>query len=486
MQPNRKSFKLSLIFPGVLLLATLFSGFLLSHFLEGVGRGYLREENEKVIEAMTAGVQNELRSSQASAGAMAGSPWVLPAFLAPNSENIERAHTVLDRYNTNLDFSVCYLLDLQGNAIASSNRNMPDSFLGKNYSFRPYFQEALKGGASFYMAAGETSQKRGFYAAHPVEDKEGNVVGVAVIKKNVDATRNVLAGYPYSFFINPDGVVFISGTKEMVFRVLWPLSSERIREIKDSKQFGVVFPEALFLRPPQDGEKVFFRGESYQLFRRPLGPPGWSLVLLASLKSVFYFVLLGWIITGFMAGVILILTLWAFGRIKEQERLREGEARFRSAFESSGIGMALVRPDGKWLQVNPSLCRILGYSEKELFGMTWQEITHPEDLNADLGFVQRLMAGEFHDYHMEKRFFHKDGHIVWALLTVSLVRSSSGVPLYFVSQIEDVTNRKTDEEKLKQKVAELERFNRIAVGRELKMIELKEKIRTLEKGKGSV
>ncbi|MDD5225886.1 MAG: PAS domain S-box protein [Candidatus Omnitrophica bacterium] len=478
-----KTKNVSLALPGILLLIALFSGFLLARFLGGIGMGYLREQSGNVVEAMTTGIQNELQSEQFSAGAMAGSPWILPALLDPSSKNIEHANSVLDRYNANLDFSVCYLLDPRGKAIASSNRNAPDSFVGKNYAFRSYFQEALRGESSFFMAAGATSHERGFYAAHPVKDGQGKIVGVVAIKKNVTAARNVLAGYPNSFYINPDGIVFITGSKEMVLKTLWPLTSERIQAIQSAKQFGRVSFEPVFSQPIQDGEEVRFRGESYQVFRKFFGPTGWSLVLLTSLKSVFYFVALGWIITAFMVGIILILTLWAFRRVKEQELFRESEERFRAAFESSGIGMALVRPDGRWLQVNPSLCRIVGYLEEELLQKTFQEITHPEDLEADLVQVRRLMAGEMTHYSLEKRYFHKDGHIVWVLLTVSLVRNSQGAPLYFVSQIEDITGRRLDEETLQQKIAELERFNKIAVGRELKMIELKAKIKALEEGK---
>ena len=86
------------------------------------------------------------------------------------------------------------------------------------------------------------------------------------------------------------------------------------------------------------------------------------------------------------------------------------------------------------LEVNDALCQIVGYSESELPALTFQAITHPDDLEADLEFVRQLLAGEIRTYQMEKRYFHKNGQIVWALLTVSLVRSSSGEPSYFISQ----------------------------------------------------
>lgn len=135
-------------------------------------------------------------------------------------------------------------------------------------------------------------------------------------------------------------------------------------------------------------------------------------------------------------------------RLKTQNSCQEYEARFQSAFDYAAIGMALVGLDGSWLQVNRSLCNILGYSEPELRALTFQDITHPEDLEADLHYVQQLLAGEIHTYQMEKRYFHKQGHQVWALLSVSLVREPSGQPLYFISQIQDISQRKQMESHL--------------------------------------
>jgi PAS domain S-box-containing protein len=129
-----------------------------------------------------------------------------------------------------------------------------------------------------------------------------------------------------------------------------------------------------------------------------------------------------------------------------ENQLREAEARFRGAFDSAAIGMALVGPDGRWLQVNQALCELLGYSEDELLGGTFQGITHPDDLDADLAFVRRTLAGEVQTYQMDKRYFHKLGHIIWIHLSVSLVRDSDGAPAYFVSQIQDISEQKRAEQ----------------------------------------
>lgn len=137
------------------------------------------------------------------------------------------------------------------------------------------------------------------------------------------------------------------------------------------------------------------------------------------------------------------------------EELQGSEQRFSSAFEHASIGMALVSPDGRWLKVNRALCHLTGYSAEELYGKTFQDITHPEDLEADLAQVQQILAGEILSYQMEKRYFHKDGHVVWVLLSASLVRDAQGQPLHFISQIQDITERKETEAKLETMHGEL-------------------------------
>jgi PAS domain S-box-containing protein len=128
--------------------------------------------------------------------------------------------------------------------------------------------------------------------------------------------------------------------------------------------------------------------------------------------------------------------------------LRESEQRFRGAFEFAAIGMALVASDGRWLRVNRSLCGIVGYTAEELLATDFQSITHPDDLDTDVGRMRQMLDGALSHYDMEKRYIHKDGHIVWVLLSVSLVRGAAGQSMYFVSQIQDITERKLAERRL--------------------------------------
>ena len=128
-------------------------------------------------------------------------------------------------------------------------------------------------------------------------------------------------------------------------------------------------------------------------------------------------------------------------RTKAQAALRASEERFQQVERSTPIGLALQGPDGRYLRVNPALCALLGYSEAELLGRAFRDITHPDDLGADLDQARAMVAGATATYQTEKRYIRKDGTTVWVLLSVSLVRGEDGQPAYFIAQTQDISAR---------------------------------------------
>ncbi|MEH2208180.1 MAG: PAS domain S-box protein [Nostoc sp.] len=122
--------------------------------------------------------------------------------------------------------------------------------------------------------------------------------------------------------------------------------------------------------------------------------------------------------------------------------LRESEERFRAMFNQAAVGITLVGLDGRFLQINPALCEITGYSHEELIQMNFQEITHPDDLEVDWENARRVLAKEISGYSLEKRYIRKDGSIVWVNLTSSAVWDAKGQPMYALGIIEDISHRK--------------------------------------------
>jgi len=141
---------------------------------------------------------------------------------------------------------------------------------------------------------------------------------------------------------------------------------------------------------------------------------------------------------------------------RAEQTLRESEGRFRSYFELSLHGIAITTPDKGWTQVNDRLCSILGYEREELMQLSWPEITHPDDLEADLLHFERLMAGTVQNYEMEKRFIRKDGRVVWTSIGVGCVRNADGSVAHIIGVVLDIDERKHAEQVLREQATLLD------------------------------
>jgi PAS domain S-box-containing protein len=149
-------------------------------------------------------------------------------------------------------------------------------------------------------------------------------------------------------------------------------------------------------------------------------------------------------------------------RRRAEAELRVSEERFTKAFEYAPIGMALVTVDGRILKVNRALGAMFGYAESEMRTMRVWEITHPDDMPATIEQMQRLLDDEIDTWFLEKRYFHRDGHPLWGRSTTWLVRDADGEPRYVVSQVQDITELKRIEDRMRQQQAELAHVLRVA------------------------
>jgi diguanylate cyclase (GGDEF)-like protein/PAS domain S-box-containing protein len=182
---------------------------------------------------------------------------------------------------------------------------------------------------------------------------------------------------------------------------------------------------------PQIGELMGVRGAGGEL--------RWVLVNAVPLRGA----------DGQLSGVAITFVDVTERRV-EQDRLQQATELFATAFAEAPIGIALVALDGGWLRINPRLCELLGYTERELLDRTFQDVTHPDDLDADLALLEETLAGERRGYEMVKRYLRADGSVMWAQLSVALVCDADGKPLHFVSHVDDITERRELEQRLTQ------------------------------------
>ncbi|HIJ61896.1 MAG TPA: PAS domain S-box protein [Rhodospirillaceae bacterium] len=170
----------------------------------------------------------------------------------------------------------------------------------------------------------------------------------------------------------------------------------------------------------------------------------------------------------FCVGIVIVILAGMFlidRRITEREaaneKLRVSEEQMRLFFERQIVGMAITSPRKGWMKVNDQLCRMLGYAREELDHLTWAGLTHPDDLSADTAQFERVLSGEIDEYSLEKRFFRKNGEVLWTELSVGCVRTKDGSIDYILALLSDITARKQGETDLLEKSRDLEQFTHI-------------------------
>ena len=313
-----------------------------------------RDDYEQVVEALGQNMRERVSEAERFVTLMSEWPSALPALVSQTPQTIEQVNAVLDFFSQKLPGSVCYLMDLHGLTIASSNRHRPDSFVGKSYAFRPYFQQALQGTVGNYFALGVTSKKIGHYASFPVRNRDGKILGVAVIKRALADIDTIIHEHYLGFVVERHGIVVMSNRPDMVLKSLWPLT-ERVEEgLIASRQFGGGPFTPIMEQEPVDGGKYLFQGKTMMALRRPAPWEDWAIVILDSVWPISQARLLGISIT-------LVLNLALVGFIAVIITLREGEEHFRQLFENAAD--SLILHDGsRVMEVNQQACLSLGYT----------------------------------------------------------------------------------------------------------------------------
>ncbi|OPY92175.1 MAG: Response regulator PleD [Syntrophaceae bacterium PtaU1.Bin231] len=319
------------------LLAVLLAGIVATLQLAELAREEIRREGEAVISTLGVYLNSEIDKMEKAASTLSDSPWIPPALIGGTTPDIERATAVLKRYQKVFGISVAYLMNREGLVVASSNRDAPDSFVGENYSFRPYFMEAVQGKVGLYFALGVTSARKGFFASAPVADAAGRIIGCVALKSELQSIETHLRHYPLSFFVSPEGIVFLSGRKDFVLKSLWPVEKKEADRLLASRQFGTRPFEAVLRQEVNNGDEIDFEGERYAVWRSHAQIGKWSIVLFSHAHRINLYRLVG--ITGTLFLELLLLSVVAvlYFTDRTARLLEESERRFRELSITDGL-----------------------------------------------------------------------------------------------------------------------------------------------------
>ena len=305
---------------------------------------------------------------------------VRPGIIAQNNAN-----NILDLFKASLEADVCYLMNYEGVTVASSNRNAPDSFGGKNFAFRPYFQQAIHSAPSTYLALGTTSKKRGVYYSFPIFEKgEDTPIGLVVIKGSIEEIEKKISFSEDEIVLvtDPFGVIFISSRKDWLFKTTKKLSKADERRILQSRQFGqgpwrwtgLNFSDAADAKDKEGNQYRVHRGEIDNY-------PGWKFIHLRNRNAISKIV--SDPLTKIMGPIVLMLCLLvgmsvfilyrkASGEILQrksaEKALRESEERYRSLYHQTPAMLHSIDRDGFLVSVSDYWAEVMGYEKKDVVG----------------------------------------------------------------------------------------------------------------------
>ncbi|MFP3928316.1 MAG: PAS domain-containing protein [Desulfobacteraceae bacterium] len=405
--------------------------------------------------------------------AMAGLEELKAALDSPEDPDlIRRANRILDLFQWALRAEVCYLMDSSGLTIASSNRDEPDSFVGENYAFRPYFRRAARGETSVYMALGVTSGKRGLYYGHPIYSDAPlpDAIGVVVVKATIEPLEQEFSREDSGIVVltDPQGVIFASSRPEWVFHLLWRIPERQKEEIAASRQFGDGPMDWVGLQATGGGRAVDPNGRRYLKHRMKVSRvPGWEIIYLGDLDLYMERVshpltrIGGYLVIALcvLVGVTVFLLFRKASHEIAQRRLAEDALR-----QSEETAMALLNAptdsallldrDGRILAANQSAAQGFGLPSEVLVGGSIFERFHPETARKEQARLERVLFSGSPLRYEEKRGGRTFDTNLYP------VYDGNGKVVRVAIFSRDITERKRTEEELKKAKEELGRYSR--------------------------
>ena len=411
--------------------------------------------------------------------ALAGAEDLLEMLVRPDAAAQRKANAVLDLFKASLGADVCYLMNYKGNTIASSNRDAPDSFVGKNFEFRPYFQEAFHKAPATYLALGVASGKRGVYYSYPIFEKgEDLPIGVVVIKGSIERIEKELSLLSGEIVVvtDPRGVVFISSIKQWLYQLVQEISEEDRQAIAESRQFGDGPWEWIGLQRKDRHLMADRNGVLYRLHEEDIDPehyPGWKILHLRSLRAISQSISNP---MARMAGPVILLLCMLVGvsvfflyskasreisRRKSFERaLSESEKRYRSLYHNTPAMLHSIDTSGRLLSVSDYWMETLGYEREEIIGKNLLDFLSPDSRRYARNEVFPAFFNTGVCKDIPYKFVKKSGETIDVLLSAIADRDAAGNITRTLAVSIDVTQRKRAEEALRLAKEELSRYSK--------------------------
>lgn len=443
----------------------------------------LAQESYLALEQLTDGVESSLSRYQHIPTLLASNNQVLTVLraskrrhdegvdnsqLAPRySLELEALNRTLEQINRITESSDSYIIDRYGDTLAASNYNTSTSFIGKNFSYRPYFQEAILGESGRYYALGSTTQRRGYYFSYPVVDN-GEILGVAVVKIELQELETRLANKEYEFLmLDPDGVIFSSSRSQWIYRTLQPLPDAIKHKVEKSQRYAGQSIQTLPLSKhiahsakihilnlreliPQTGTIAFTKDKQvgYLHISEPVEALNFRVDLLVPLKPIEQDILL-W--RTILFGLVMMLVLMLFSiklrqkmlreRLKAQEVSRHNQVYIQEIINNTQAGLVTLDAKQQIESYNPAVERLIGCALVDVMGqpldILFTATEHNRVISTTEGFSVTACEGYLH--------FNTQQQVAVEMTLCRMVLPNS---LKYLVTFHDMTERKRYEQEI--------------------------------------
>ncbi|MFH0941091.1 MAG: ATP-binding protein, partial [Candidatus Omnitrophota bacterium] len=388
--------------------------------------------------------------------ALAGSPDISTVFSKESlsSADMSVVNEHIDRYRAGIGADVCYLMDNSGLTLASSNRDTTKSFVGKNYAFRPYFKEAVKGRMGIYLAKGVTSNERGLYVSYPVfgrGKKAGDLaVGVAVAKGSLDSLGEYFKTYKYIFLVSPDGVIFVSSRPDWVFRSITNLTLGQKEALRISKQFGDgPWDNVGFENMDEASGTVSFENKLFRFVHEDIADlAGWKIVFIDDKSSVAITRLM--LISIFLIFFLLVsvVSLFFFKISLDSIQTSASEALHAALVDGSPDSIELYNKEGRCVYINKHGLEMMSWKKEDCLGNIFEEFWPQPYKEIARNAAKDGLAGRARVF--EAKMLRSDGSSVIKSVTLVPIFDHNGRVKYFGCIARDVTEDRRTRERLVQ------------------------------------
>ncbi|OGR14362.1 MAG: hypothetical protein A2097_12785 [Desulfobacula sp. GWF2_41_7] len=437
-----------------------------------LGVQLLREENQRKIHQLNMQLLSEqighiLKERLRVVKALADDHLAADVVSGREDSNSERIRLFLHTAKEVSHSDVIYIIDQGG--IAVSSTDIGDvSIIGYNYSFRPYFQNAVTGHTAIFPAFGVASRIRGLHLSTPIYGPDQHVpMGVMALKINISEVEDLLKIRKEKIaFVSPDNVIFSSNQADWLFHSIKTLTSQTRERLKQTRQFGEQEIKPLELK--LDQETLSIDGETYYNTRTPLPISGWDIISLQkkdnqiplpSFHKQILGVSLG--VTGCLATLVFFLLIAMQHQKKARNMLRYAEENYAGIFRNAAMGIFRSTLDGRFIDANPSLASILGFSSPRHLMTSVTNIGDEVYVSADdRKELSRLLEENAEVQGFETRFHRRDGSVIWVTLTCRIAVDQANGQTYLEGFCMDISEKKSAEKTLQR---ERDIFSRVMV-----------------------